>query len=416
MAKIALTAKSVAAFMASAKPKQERFDAIVPGFGVRADGKGSGSWALVYVAPVTGKRRRFIIAPVPSMTLADARAKAGELKAGIAAGIDPAEQRQAQAAATATEAADVSGTFAAIWATYYKRHASKLARGEEMQQIVDREVMKAWGDRKIAEITRYDVAELTGGLADDGRGPASRRLFSLVRGVFNFAIEQGLARGMETAPTDRLKAPVKAVARDRVLSDEEIRKVWSAFDVMPAPFGPMFKALLLTGQRRSETASMKWSDIQDDVWTIPASDTKTGAEHTVHLSPLMLSIIAEQRRVSFSPYVFHGRAEKPASGFGPAKRRADDLSEVTDWRLHDLRRTCRTGMARLGVPVMVAERVLNHALGGLIAVYDQHSYSSEMADAWRRWSDHVDGLTGPSSDKVVPIRRTELTAPQRRAG
>lgn len=407
MTKSALTAKSVSAFTAKAKAKQETFDAIVPGFGVRADGKGSGSWVLVYVAPITGKRRRYSISRLTEMTLASARARAGELKATIAAGIDPADERKANSATTEAAAADTSATFRAVWGVYYKRHGSTLANGPAMQRTIDREVMPAWGDRNVADITRYDVADLTGGVADSGRPAAAHSLFDVVRGFFNYCIKQALVRGMVAAPTDRMAAPTKIIARDRILSDDEIKAVWSAFDVAAAPFGGLFKVLLLTGQRRTETSRMRWADVnlETGAWTIPASDAKSGKEHTVHLSPLAVEIILAQPKVSWSEYVFAGRAANPVSGYSKAKARADELSGISDWRLHDLRRTCRSGMARLGVPVMVAERVLNHELGGLIGIYDRHGYDEEMTQAWKRWSDHVAGVVAPKSDKVVPIGR-----------
>lgn len=419
MSKEALTVKSVAAFLRTAKPKQERFDGAVPGFGARADGKGAGSWALVYVAPGSGKRRRYIIAPVADLPLANARAEASALKSQIKAGIDPADERQAASKAATAERADTSGTFGAVWETYYKRHASKLARGWELEQIVKREVMPHWRARKVTDITRYDVAELCGALIDAGKPGAANNLFSVLRGFFNFTLKQALVRGMESAPTDRMSMPAKPVRRDRTLSDAEIKEVWKAFDVAAMPFGGLFKTLLLTGQRRSETAAMKWADLDLDAatWTIPASDTKNKAAHTVFLSPLVVKIIKAQPKVTWSPYVFAGRAARPVSGYSKAKARVDDLSGIADWTLHDLRRTCRSGMARLGVPPMVGERVLNHELGGLIGIYDRHGYDEEMKQAWKRWSDHVAGLVAPKGGgKVVPIKRAELSGAQRIAG
>lgn len=417
MANRAFTAASISAIKPPKSGRVEKFDGSVSGFGIRVTANGARSWIFLY--SLGGKRRRYTIGSAVDISLADARAMAISLRDRVKAGEDPAADKQKAKSQVQAEAADRSGTVGAVWETYYKRHASKLARGWELEQIVNREVMPHWRDRRVTDITRYDVAELCGALIDAGKPGAANNLFSVLRGFFNFTLKQALVRGMETAPTDRMSMPAKAVHRDRILSDAEIKDVWKALDVSAAPFGAMFKTLLLTGQRRSETARMKWSDVDLDAgsWTIPASDTKTKAAHIVHLSPLVAEIIKAQPRVSWSEYVFAGRGANPVSGYSKAKARVDDLSGISDWVLHDLRRTCRSGLARLGVPVMVAERVLNHELGGLIGVYDRHGYDEEMKQAWKRWSDHIAGLIRPKSDKVVPIKRVAgSTDAQRVAG
>lgn len=383
----------------------ERYDAAVPGFGVRVTASGAKSWIFLYSHD--GRRRRYTIGTVDAIPLAQARAQAIGLKDRVKAGEDPAAEKLTAREKAIAESADRSNTFGAVVGTYFRRHGDKLARGSELRSILDREVLPHWRDRKVTDITRYDVAERCGVVIDDGKPAAANRLFETIRQVFNYAIEHALVRGLETAPTDRMKMPAARVKRERVLNDDEIKQIWKALDVMGRPFGDLYKVMLLTGQRLDETRKMRCADVNGDAgrWTIPAADAKNSQEHTVYLSPLANEIIARQPAIFGSVYVFAGRGENPASGHSKAKARLDELSGVTGWRLHDLRRTMRTRMAKLGVPVIVAERCLNHTIGGLVGVYDRHGYNVEMQAAWERWAAYVAGLVKPTEDdRVVPLR------------
>jgi integrase len=178
-----------------------------------------------------------------------------------------------------------------------------------------------------------------------------------------------------------------------VLTDEEIKKVWGAFDKMSYPFGPLFKLLLLTGQREGEVACMAWSnvDLEAKTWTIPASKTKTDSETIVPLSSMAIDIIGSLPHSAMSDLPFRSKVSpsRPVSGFGRATGKARELSGIDDWRIHDLRRTCRTGLAAVGTSPHVAELILNHKLSGILAVYDLHKYESEKRVALDAWADRL---------------------------
>jgi integrase len=153
--------------------------------------------------------------------------------------------------------------------------------------------------------------------------------------------------------------------------------------------------LALTGQRREEVARMTWDelDLARMLWTLPKSRTKNAKEHVVHLSKASSAVL---KRVERGPqFVFSILGTKPFQEFSKAKRRLDQLSNVTGWRLHDLRRTCVSGMARLGVAPHVADKILNHQAGtisGVAAVYQRHDFLSERRQALDLWGAHVGAM------------------------
>jgi integrase len=161
------------------------------------------------------------------------------------------------------------------------------------------------------------------------------------------------------------------------------------------PYAGIVELLALTGQRREEVAQVTWDelDLASQSWTLPASRTKNGKPHIVHLSKEAIAVL--MRRPRLGKFVFSLSGTKAFQGFSAAKRELDQLSQVTGWRLHDLRRTCVSGMARVGVAPHVADKVLNHQSGtisGVAAVYQRHEFLVERKDALERWGTHVAGL------------------------
>jgi len=192
------------------------------------------------------------------------------------------------------------------------------------------------------------------------------------------------------APKDQ----VKEVARDRVLDDRELAQVILAARKIGGPYGGIVELLALTGQRREEVAGLPWEelDLAQRIWTIPRR-TKNAKAHIVHLSRQALTVL--KRAGQRGPLVFSLLGTKRFQHFTHAKRRLDQLSGVTRWRLHDLRRTCVSGMARLGVAPHVADKILNHQSGtisGVAAVYQRHEFLAERRTALDLWGAHVDQL------------------------
>jgi integrase len=190
---------------------------------------------------------------------------------------------------------------------------------------------------------------------------------------------------------------MREVARDRVLDDFELAQVLLAARTIGGPYGGIVELLALTGQRREEVACLSWDeiDLAQKVWTIPKARTKNAKAHIVHLSAQALAALTRADRNG--PLVFTVTGTKSFQDFSHAKRRIDQLSGVTAWRLHDLRRTCVSGMARLGVAPHIADKILNHQAGtisGVAAVYQRHDFLAERRAALDAWGAHLDRILG----------------------
>jgi integrase len=213
---------------------------------------------------------------------------------------------------------------------------------------------------------------------------------------------------LDQSPAEGVPLPRKEVARDRVLSDEELTEVILAARRIGGPYGAIVELLALTGQRREEVARMKWEELEltGRVWTLPKSRAKNAKAHVVHLCHQSLTLLkGAGRRAGF---IFSFDGIKPFNVFSRAKRHLDQISGVTSWRLHDLRRTCVSGMARLGVAPHVADKILNHQTGtiaGVAAIYQRHEFLAERRAALDLWGAHVGELLSGISQK----RQIDLT-------
>jgi len=208
---------------------------------------------------------------------------------------------------------------------------------------------------------------------------------------------------LEQSPAEGVPLPAKQIARDRVLNDEELAQVILAARQIGGPYGGIVELLALTGQRREEVAQLCWEELDLDqrVWTIPKSRSKNAKAHTVHLSNQSLAILESVARRGLLVFSLHGT--KPYQQFAKGKRLLDHVSGVSGWRIHDLRRTCVSGMARLGVAPHVADKILNHQSGtisGVAAVYQRHDFRTERMHALDRWGAHVADIVEEASREL----------------
>jgi integrase len=303
------------------------------------------------------------------------------------------------------------------------RPNNKKRTAEEVERTFKLHVRPYWSNRRIQEITRRDVIELLDRIVDDGKPVQANRTLAVIRKLFNWAVDRSI---LDASPVIRIKAPAQEESRDRVLSDYELYLVWKAADRLGFPFGPFVQILILTGQRRDEVAKARCSEFNKsgDLWTIPRERTKNHEEHDVPLSDAARGIIEELPRIKGAAgFMFTTSGVTSISGYSKAKARLDaimlhiareeatacgedlDKMQIKPWRLHDLRRTVASGLARLGQPVHVIEAVLNHRSGeisGIAAIYNRHSYLSEKRRALQSWGQFILGLAaGTSEEKLV---------------
>jgi integrase len=211
---------------------------------------------------------------------------------------------------------------------------------------------------------------------------------------------------IENNPCSKLRRPAPK-SRERVLSDDELRKVWRACDDLAPQYGAVVRLLILTGARLREIGHMPWSELSDDltVWTLPAERAKNKHGLILPLPPLARDVIESVPRVEGSPFVFTFDGLEPVESFSRAKRQMDALAGAMEhWTWHDLRRTMASGLQRLGVKLEVTEAVLNHtsgSRGGIVGVYQRHDYFDEKRVALERWANHVDGLINGCTSNVL---------------
>jgi len=360
---------------ATAEPGKERsvyWDMTLPGFGLVVTSSGARSFVYQYRA--NGRSRRLTINS--TLALADARKEAIKRKGEVAKGSDPVLERRIKAAAQKTA---TSGTLEFVAREYFKREARRLRTMPERQATFERLVFPTLGALQIGDIRRVDINRLLDQIEDKrGSGMADMTLLYLSR-LFNWHAVRSddfrtpIVRGMR-----RLKAADRM--RTRVLSDDELRAIWSGASARPAPFHSAIKLILLTATRRNEAIRMSWDEIDKHDWTIPAARYKTNTDTLIPLSRAAQAVLAEVPRIG--RFIFSHDGKRPITGFSRPKRRLDRESGVTGWTIHDLRRTARSLMSRAGVPADHAERCLGHVIGGVRGIYDRHEYRSERAAAF----------------------------------
>jgi integrase len=344
------------------------------------------SWACRYV--FKGRTRKYTIGPYPRITVKQARKIASSALLKVHSGTDPAaekveERRRAK-----------SDTVGKAFADYEKAHLARRrsSTAKETKRIFNKHVLPKWRTRPVISVTKEDVIELLEGV----KAPImANRVFAALSKFFKWCSQK---KPFPVSPCFGLTKPhEEAEKRRRALSDIELKLFWRACDKIGFPFGPLFKVLLLTGARLNEAAGMTWDELDQKarIWSLESKRVKTGEAHAIFISDEFRKAI-DSIKPNFD-FVF-GR-DKPPSGFSKAKKildremaklAADDFEQVPPpWRIHDLRRTFRTGLAKIGIKDRVAERAVNHILGGVEGTYNVHGYPVELEDAFTRWSAHV---------------------------
>jgi len=377
-----------------------------------------------------------------------------------------ASKRRKRAAAEARNASSFRAAMREFFADHKTKHHARPRHWREDGRLLgllwppdcdpaktEPEVMpgslaERWAERDVREIDGHDVHTVVDearrhgvpGLPrrNDGTSESrGRKVHAALSSLFAWALRQ---RRIATNPCVGVWRPSAPPARDRVLSDSEIALLWRAThdskmkgarcDEKPKlalQFGAAAKLLLLTGARLNEVCGMRRDELGEDgaTWTIPAERAKNHRKHVVHLSPLARDVIAAVPRVeSAAGYLFTSNGKTPISGWSKAKAQLDaamlqvageeaaaagrDPAKVAlaPFRLHDLRRTCASGMQRLGVRLEIIELCLNHtsgSFGGIVAVYQRAELLDERRTAFERWSEHVRGLASGEAAKVVPL-------------
>ncbi|MEI9933167.1 MAG: integrase arm-type DNA-binding domain-containing protein [Rhizomicrobium sp.] len=343
-------------------------DDVLTGFGIRVSQGGTKSFVLTH-----GPRRtRETLGRVGVVSLADAREEAKKRLAEYTLG---REKPRAISWANAKE-------------EYFREQIGSIREttATDYLYILDRHFR--FGDLKLLELAPHDILKSLSKLAD--RPATQQRAFVVLRTFLSWVYRKHYT---ERHLMERMKAPHPYVPRERVLSNEELARVWQASG--GDTFGRIVKLLILTGQRRGEITRLTSSMIGADKISLPGWLVKNGRDHAFPLGPMAKAIIGPVPGEDI--YLFPGRLIKtPFDGFSKCKPKLEARADSYDWTLHDLRRTFATGLASLGVSIPVVERLLNHvsgSFGGIVGVYQRHDFMPEMREAIRMWEEHVLALT-----------------------
>jgi integrase len=347
------------------------------------------------------------------LTLAGARMLATRLHHERAHGRDVVAAKHRERAERAARGAKVVGGAMCDFAEQQRR---KNRRWEEQArllgvrqaeagglEIIPRSIADRWRDRPLAEINGDDIHSVI----DEAReksvpGFAARRktskssesralaLFAALSKFFGWAVER---RRIAANPCAGVARPETLPPRTRALSNDEAAKFWRAAEAERPAVAAALRLLLLTGQRLGEVRGMRRSELSKDgaTWTIPPERTKNKRVHILQLPAQAQEIIAAVMP-SEGEYVFTNDGSGAIAIGNNVKIRLDERMGIAPWRLHDLRRTMASGLQRLGIPLPVTEKILNHVSGsfaGIVGVYQQHDYAIEKRDALAQWARFV---------------------------
>jgi integrase len=392
----ALTAASVERIKPPAAGQIEHFDKGFPGLALRASYGGGKSWVFFY--RIGGRQRRMTLGTYPALSLADARQAWREARQDAATGRDPAQARKRDKPAQ---------DFTTVAHEWIRRDQGKNKSRAEVERVVERELVPAWGHRNVDEIGRRDVLDLIDSIVDRGAPTMARRVQAYVHRFLKWCVGRGI---IATNPATDLPKPGAETRRERVLADDELVVVWRGAMKLGWPFGHAVRLLLLTGARREEIGQLRWPEIDHELGIIKLEGvrTKNGKPHDIPLSVAAVALLEHLPRIASSPFVFTTNAKTPISGWSRAKSELDGLASISPWRIHDLRRTVATGMQRLGVGLQVVEAVLGHVSGsraGIVGIYQRHGYDAERRAALEAWGAHVTALVaGREPSVVLPLR------------
>jgi integrase len=400
-------------FVESVRPKAARAeypDAGCPGLYLIVQPSGTKSWALRSWQNGKSAKHTLGRAGDGGLSLSAARAAAATHRHRL-------ETRPAGVAAVAAVAGSGGGgrgdPIEAAVAAFLELHARRKTRPStawDYERTFNRIVLPAWRGRTIGDIRKRDVIDLVEDIAASGRGYLANRVHGTCRKFFNWLVARD---ELAISPAAGIERPHEEEVRDRVLTDSEVRALWRAC-AGGGPFDRALQVLLLTGARRNEVSRMTWSELDERrrVWILPSARARNARRHEIPLSPQAWVPIQAQPRFAGCPYVFSADGKKPITGWDKAKTRISAKASIPadTWRLHDLRRTCASGMQRLGIAVPVIEKALNHVSGvfrGIVGTYQQHDYADEIRAALERWADRVEEIAGGEQVKARDLRQSK---------
>ena len=354
-------------------PEGEHFDANTPGLSIIKRESGNHSWTLVY--RINGKQKRWTIGRYPRISLKEARRRVRTRSD------DPVGDKKKLRIEEAEKANVVS--FEQLCARYIKEHAEQNQRfWKQTRSALKHPRFNSWRKTPVTEITRRDVKQLLAKIP--GSGGLANQVRANLHAIFNFALDEDILEIIN--PVTRTKRR-SVQSRDRVLTDDEIRSVWQV---------PLFRMILLTGQRPDNVKKICRSEINENVWTIPSKKFKLKKIHVAALVPTAIKTLQELPKRGEDRYF------TPHECLGLIAL-LDELG-VPDSKPKDLQRTCRTRLSMLNVIPSTAEIIQGHSQG-IRSVYDRHDYFSQKYDAMQKLELDLIRIIEGEASKVIKFSK-----------
>lgn len=377
MPKLLLTDPTIRALKLPSSGQVTYWDNKLPGFGCRVSQGGQRTFVVMY-GPREARRRK-VVGRYPVQSLKDARDEAKKVMAGLTLGIIEAK------------------TVSLSYLEAVERYLAEVKQRTRPRTLRDYTRLLSrffpFGKRQLSDITKQDIERCLAKLHSVPSELLHAR--TIIRIFFNWAYRAEL---IEQNPADRLQKPIRVHSRERVLNETELQTVLKSALKFTWPFGPIVSLCILTGQRRSEIGMLewKWIDFKQNLITLPGPKVKNGQTHVFPFGSFAAEILSELPQID--QYLFSGRTNKNATFNGWARSKCDfdkTLDEVAHYTLHDLRRTFSTAHAKIGTPIQVTEKLLNHVSGtvsGVAAIYNRHSYMPEMREAITNYESYLSNL------------------------
>lgn len=384
------------------KPKDKRYEVWETGrngFGIRVSTKGKKSWLYMYW--FENKKRRMTLGAYPMMGLSEAHSAHAAAEDRRDNGFDPGKEKvdgnkDARLAPTVSDLIDE-----------YLSSTNKRSVNED-RRIFEKDIKPKLGMKKAKDVKRRDVIVLLDEIVKRGAPIGANRTLAATRRLYNWAIGRDI---VDFNPCIAIEAPGVEKSRDRVLSEDEIIIFWDGLSnaQMLKSVALILKFQLVTLQRKGEVVTLEWSEIDGNMWTIPASKAKNNMAHRVPLSDMALKILKEAKSIkSEENWVFpsriHGKG-LTSSSINRSLLRNREIIGIANITPHDLRRTGASSMASMGIPRLHISKILNHVESGITAVYDRHSYDAEKRHALDVWAKKLNGIV---LDEIVPENVVKL--------
>jgi integrase len=379
--------------------KDERFQGRADGNGLvlrYRKGDAVPQWYFRY--EFQGNDRKLSIGSYGVLSLAEARKEAIRLMAKVKLGHDVAGEKQARIVEAIAKIEEKRRDIdvATLADDYYQSEVLPNIKTHYIQKRqIDKDIRPVIGRMSIKDVKPTDIVALLQPIKERGAPTMANRVLILCKCLFGFAVRRGLLVTNPAAELLPIDAGGKQEARTRALTRPELCQLFSAMKQakgFSVQNDLTIRLLLILACRKMELAGAKWAefDLDEAVWHLPEENSKTEVAIDVPLPPVAVEYLRELKRLSgASPFVLPARrmgarncphiSESTLNtALGKVKR---CMPDVPDFIVHDLRRTARTQLSALGIAPHIAERCLNHKLGGVAGVYDTHDFFEERREA-----------------------------------